>query len=126
MHLSTIDVDAALTSALAVDSWVGLSLTVPVDGDVITGITEPVGGGYVRVLLPGTGWAASAARQIASSVDVTWPVASADQGTVLAYVLFTAATAGRAKGAARVGAGMTIVAGGQAVLPAGSIRAQAP
>lgn len=125
MHLSTIDVNAALTSALAVDCWVGLSTTIPAD-DMSSGVTEPVGGGYVRVPLLGTSWAVAADRQIASSVDVSWPVASADQGTALAYVLFTAVTGGRAKGAGRVGEGMTIVAGAQAVLPAGSIRAEAP
>lgn len=125
MHLSTIDVDAVLTSALAVDCWVGLSTTLPAD-DMSSGVTEPVGGGYVRVALAGTDWAAAADRTIESAVDVTWPVATGDQGTVLAYVLFTALTGGRAKGAGRVGEGQTIIAGGQAVLPAGSIRAEAP
>jgi len=125
MHLSTIDVDAALTSSLAVDSWVGLSTTLPAD-DASSGVTEPVGGSYVRVFLAGTNWTTAADRQIQSSVDVSFPVATADQGTVLAYVLFTAATAGRAKGAGRLGEGQTIITGAQATLPAGSIHAEAP
>lgn len=125
MHLSTIDVDAALTSTLAVDCWVGLSTTTPAD-DASSGITEPVGGSYARVALAGTDWTTAADRQIQSSVDVSFSVATADQGTVLAYVLFTAATAGRAKGAGRLGEGQTIIAGAQAVLPAGSIHAEAP
>jgi len=125
MHLSTIDVNAALTSSLAMDCWVGLSTTTPAD-DASSGVTEPVGGGYVRVLLAGVDWVTADARQIQSAVDVAFPVATADQGTVLAYVLFTAATAGRAKGAGRLGAGQTINDGAQATLPAGSIHAEAP
>jgi len=125
MHLSTIDVDAALTSSLAVDCWVGLSTTLPAD-DASSGVTEPMGGSYARVALAGTSWTTADARQIQSAVDVAFPVATADQGTVLAYVLFTAPTVGRAKGAGRLGEGQTIVAGAQAVLPAGSIHAEAP
>jgi hypothetical protein len=125
MHLSTIDVNATLESSLAVDCWVGWSLTLPAD-DASSGVTEPVGGSYARVFLAGTSWTTADARQIQSAVDVAFPVATADQGTALAYVLFTAATAGRAKGAGRFQVAMTINTGAQAILPAGIIHAEAP
>jgi hypothetical protein len=125
MHFATSVVNAALTSTLAVGRWVGLSLTLPAD-DASSGVTEPVGGSYIRVFLAGTDWSAAADRQVESAVDVNFPTATADWGVAVAYVLFTASSGDTAIGAGRLGAGHDIPIGAQATLPAGSIHAEAP
>lgn len=125
MHFATFVVDAALDSALAATCYVGLSTTTPSD-DASSGVTEPVGGSYARVALLGSQWTTAAGRQKQSAVDVTFPVATADWGTVTYYVLFTALTGGLAMAPGRCGEGQTIIAGAQATLPAGSIHAEAP
>lgn len=127
MHLPDAQVHAALTALYRSGGtgYVGLSTTVPGDeGD--TNITEPVGGGYARVplALDGTAWEAPAGRGIETSAAVTFPAPSGAWGTVVAWVLFSG---GNVIAAGKLATAKTITAGGsKPVLPAGSIRIEAP
>lgn len=127
MRLPDDQVHAALSALFRSGgaAEVGLSTTVPGD-ESDTNITEPAGGGYARVplALDGTAWEAPAGRGIETSVAVTFPAPSGAWGTVVAWVLYSG---GAIKAAGRLATAKTITAGGsKPVLPAGSIRIEAP
>jgi hypothetical protein len=71
--------------------YVALFTAAPTDAG---GGTEVSGGGYARQSVAFGAPSGTAPTQIANSADVTFPVATASWGTVVAFGLFDAATAG--------------------------------
>ncbi len=84
--------------------YVGLFTTAPTSDSGITGAVEASGGGYARVATSGATWnAPSASSGSEPSVSpastsnagaITFPVATANWGTVLAFGLFDASSGG--------------------------------
>ena len=60
------------------------------------GGTEVSGGGYARVAVTNnsTNWPAASGGSKSNGVDMTFPQATADWGTVVAFAIFDASTAG--------------------------------
>lgn len=79
--------------------YVALSTTTPAaDG---TGVTEPSGGSYARVVTAGTDWATASAGSITNANAITFPTATADWASAANFtygVLYDAATAGNVLG----------------------------
>jgi len=73
--------------------YVGLYTAAPTDAG---GGTEVTGGSYARVAVTNnaTNWPAAAAGAKANGTAVTFPTATASWGTVVAFGIFDAATAG--------------------------------
>jgi len=59
--------------------------------------------------------------QVASSADITFPTATANYGTVVAFGIFDASSAGNLLYYANLTSSQTINTGNQALFPAGSI-----
>lgn len=79
----------------ATNVWVGLFTVAPTDSAAGTEVT---GGAYARmpVIRTGTGWTAAAGALAATTnvSVVTFPTATASWGTVVAFGIFDALTAG--------------------------------
>jgi len=78
-----------------VPTWVALFTAVGVDAG--TGFTEVTGGSYARVSTSTSTWNAatgSAPSTISNALAITFPTASASWGTIIAWGLYDAATAG--------------------------------
>lgn len=76
---------------------VSVALFTAVGIDAGTGFTEVTGGSYARVTTSGATWNAasgSAPSSITNSGAITFPVATANWGTVIAFGLYDAASAG--------------------------------
>jgi hypothetical protein len=74
-----------------------VALFTAVGSDDGTGFTEVSGGAYARVATAGATWNAasgSAPAQISNSAAVTFPLATADWGTAIAFGLYDAASGG--------------------------------
>jgi hypothetical protein len=130
MHLPDAQVHTALSALFRSGGtgYVGLSTTTPTD-DSTGNITEPTGGGYARVALPlsASGFGAPSGRAIETVVASTFPAPTGDWGTVLAWVMFTTQTGLTVIASGRLATGKSITAGSsRPVLPAGTIRIQAP
>lgn len=86
--LSDKAVNTALDALIAAEGTlhVGLSTTKPSRSSSspsgATGITEPLGGGYARVTLPVSGWAAASDRLKVTNVNIAFPNPTADWGQV--------------------------------------------
>ena len=74
-----------------------IALFTAVGTDAGTGFTEVSGGSYARVATSGATWNAasgSAPSSISNSAAITFPTATANWGTVIAFGLYDAATVG--------------------------------
>lgn len=74
-----------------------VALFTAVGSDAGTGFTEVTGGAYARVATAGGDWnspSGSAPSQISNASTLTFPTATADWGSVIAFGLYDAATAG--------------------------------
>lgn len=90
----TLDHIVGKTSFTMPTVWVGLFTAVPTDAG---GGTEVTGGSYARVATVGGNWnaaAGSAPASTSNSATLTFPTATADWTTVVAFGLFDASTAG--------------------------------
>lgn len=76
---------------------VSVALFTAVGTDAGTGFTEVTGGSYARVTTSGATWNASSGTApsiITNSASITFPTATANWGTVIAFGLYDAATVG--------------------------------
>ena len=74
-----------------------LGLFTAVGTDVGTGFTEVTGGSYARVSMAGAAWNAAGGTSpstVTNASAATFPAATANWGTVIAFGLFDASTAG--------------------------------
>lgn len=106
---------------------VALSKTQPTN----TGgnVTEPVGGGYARVLVArnATNFPAASARSISNGVQIVFPAPTAAWGLIEWFALYDAATAGVFQGWGRFANSTDVKAGGSApVIPVGGMVIQHP
>jgi len=77
----------------AVTAYVGLSTADPLDDE--SGLAEPVAMGYARVATAAADWNAAvegSPSSISNALDITFPEASGDWGTITHFALFNAAT----------------------------------
>jgi hypothetical protein len=91
-ELKMLDHAFGKTAWISPTIWVGLFTVVATD--VAGSGTEVTGGAYARVATTAASWAAASAGQISNAVALTFPVATADWGTVVGWATFDAATAG--------------------------------
>ncbi len=82
------------------------------------GGTEVTGGSYVRQAIT---FGAAAAGVSSNSAQVTFPVATADWGTVVAAAVFDAATGGNQLYYGTLSASKTILTNDQFILPVGGV-----
>jgi len=80
--------------------------------------TEVAGGSYARQTVTFT---APAPDSISNTADVTFPVASADWGTIVAFAIFDAASAGNMMYYANLTASRTILTSDQFRFPLGQL-----
>jgi len=78
----------------------------------LSGVTEPVGGGYARVSLPASAWSAAVNRTI-QATTATFPAPTGDWGVVVAWFLTDAAGVPSIPFAFDAG-GMSVAAGSSA------------
>ena len=73
--------------------YVALFTSAPTDAG---GGTEVSGGGYARVAVTNdaTNWPAASGGSKSNGTDIVFPTATADWGTVVAFAIFDASTAG--------------------------------
>lgn len=85
------------------------------------GMTEPTGGGYMRVPIANdsSGWAPATARRKTSAVDVVFPQATAAWGMIGYFALCDPGGTVRAWG--EIPAPLNVVTGAQPTIPAGSL-----
>lgn len=122
--LSTYAENAILNHVLKVTAfaqptnlYVAISTTDPTVAG--TGITEPVGNGYARVLC--NTWKTAAARLISNSGTIAFPEATGAWGTIGYYATFDAATGGNMISYGSLAATKTIGFGDNASFQDGSI-----
>jgi hypothetical protein len=72
-------------------AYVALSTTVPTDAG---NVTEPVGNGYARKQTAGADWNAAATGSISNALELAFPQASGDWGTIQGFALYDAASNG--------------------------------
>jgi hypothetical protein len=72
-------------------AYLALYTVTPTDAG---GGTQVTGGSYARVATAGADWGAAASGQIANANDIVFPEATASWGTVVAFGIFDASTAG--------------------------------
>lgn len=75
----------------AVTAFVGLSTVDPLDDE--SGLAEPSGMGYQRVETDAADWNAASEgspSSISNALDITFPEASGDWGTITHFALFSA------------------------------------
>jgi len=74
--------------------YLGLSTTLPTD--VGANVSEPSGGGYVRIAITndGTHWSAASAGEKSNALDIIFAAASGLWGTIGWWVLYDAASGG--------------------------------
>lgn len=72
--------------------YVGLSTADPLDD--ASGLAEPSGNGYTRVVTDGADWNAASGGSSSNAETITFPQASGSWGTSTHFALFDAATAG--------------------------------
>lgn len=107
--------------ATAAPATVYLGLFTAAPGETGGG-TEVSGGGYARQAVPFA--APDANGQVANSAQVTFPVATANWGTVAAFGIFDAAAAGNLLFYGNLGASKVIDTNDQLTFPASSITVQ--
>jgi len=81
------------TTFAAVTAWIGLSTADPLDDE--SGLAEPVAMGYARVETDAADWNAASEgspSSISNALDIAFPEASGDWGTITHFALFSAAT----------------------------------
>jgi hypothetical protein len=99
--------------------YVGLFTTAPTDAG---GGTEVSGGGYARQSVTFGAPSGTNPTQITNSADVTFPVATAAWGTVVAFGLFDASTAGNLLAWDNLTASKQIDTNDQAKFAAGDLK----
>ena len=122
---NTVFTDNALLSAklgktnytAPANVYFGLSTTTPSTAG--TGVTEPSGGAYARVAVPGSSWNAPSAGSATNSAAITFPTASASWGTVTYVVAYDAITAGNLLWFSSITA-QAVASGVTVSIPAGS------
>jgi len=72
--------------------YLALSTADPTDD--ASGLAEPSGGSYVRLLTAGSDWAAAAAGSISNSAVLAFAEATGDWGTITHVALYDAASGG--------------------------------
>ncbi len=97
--------------------YVGLFTAAPTDAG---GGTAVSGGGYARQAV--TFSAPTTPGQTSNSADVVFPTATADWGTIVAFALFDAATAGNMLAWGTLTTNKTILSGDQAKFAAGNLQ----
>lgn len=85
-------------------AYIGLFTTAPTSDSAVTGAVEVSGGSYARQTTSGATWNAASnssgsepsvtPANITNAAAITFPVATADWGTVVAFGLFDAVTTG--------------------------------
>lgn len=88
------------------------------------GGTEVTGGSYARQAIANNSaqWAAPANKEISNANDVVFPAATAGWGTVVAFALMDALTAGNMVGYGSLSSPIAINAGSIRVFKAGTLR----
>jgi len=74
-------------------AYIGLSTADPLDDE--SGLAEPSGMGYARVVTNAADWNAAiegSPSSISNALDITFPEASGDWGIITHFALFSAAT----------------------------------
>lgn len=82
-----------ILSGTANTPWIGLYTGTVGDEDGTTGWTEVSGGSYARVNASGL-WGAITGGTLTNNATISFPTASASWGTVTAWAIHTASTAG--------------------------------
>ena len=100
--------------------YVALYTVAPADSG---GGTEVSGGGYARVAVANnsTNWPAASGGSKSNGVDITFPTATADWGTVVAFGIFDASTGGNLLYWATLTTSKSVLNGDTAKFSAGSI-----
>lgn len=100
--------------------YVGLYTAAPTDAG---GGTEVSGGSYARVAVTNndTNWPAAAAGAKANGTAITFPAATGDWGTVVAFGIFDAAEAGNLLAWADLTANKTVETGDTATFAIGAL-----
>jgi hypothetical protein len=120
--------DARFGSGTPGSWWVGLSTSATEPADDGSGFTEPAGGGYARVEVPNdTGnWPAATLvggiGQKSHATAITFPAASADQGTMHYAGLFLAATGGTYRYRVPIDTPKAVATGDTASFGAGALK----
>lgn len=104
--------------AYASPAVVYLALFTVAEDDTGSTGTEVSGGSYARQLIV---FGAPSGNQVANSVDILFPVASADWGTVVHFGIYDAASAGNLLYHAPLTASRTILTGDQLRFPASQL-----
>ena len=117
-------------SAVAGNLQVALSTTEPEIDDTVasgvSGVTEPSGGSYARQTLNTTAWDASADRIKETNAAITFPVATADWGTVTHIVVYRVSD-GKCVFVGALDEELEVLSGGDnLVIPAGLITLALP
>lgn len=99
--------------------YIGLSTADP--GDDGSGLSEPSGDGYARVLTSGSDWNAASGGQLDNANDITFPEATGSWGTMTHFALFDAASGGNMLAHGSLSASKAIGGGDTAKFAAGDL-----
>jgi hypothetical protein len=86
-----LDHSVGKTSWTMPTAYVALYTAIPSDTG---GGTEVTGGAYARYTTSGATWNAAASGSISNAVDITFPTATANWGTITGVAILDAATSG--------------------------------
>jgi hypothetical protein len=99
--------------------YVGLSTADPLDD--ASGLAEPSGNSYARVLTAGSDWNTASGGTIDNANEITFPQASGSWGTLTHFALFDAASGGNMLAHGALSISKTISSGDTAKFAAGDL-----
>lgn len=117
------------TTSIPANYWVALSSTAPTNTG--SNVTEPSGGGYARVQVANdtTAWNTATNRATSNKIQIVFPTATADWGTMTHFVLWNTASGVATQsfvGWGELASPAPIANGGTADFPAGTLIVNAP
>ena len=99
--------------------YVGLSTADPLDNG--SGLAEPSGNSYARVVTSSASWTTSSGGSLSNAGDITFPQATGSWGTITHFALFDAASAGNMLAHGALSQSKTITSGDTAKFAAGDL-----
>lgn len=99
--------------------YVGLSTADPLDDG--SGLAEPSGNGYARVVTSASTWTAASGGALSNAGDITFPEASGSWSTVTHFALFDASSGGNMLAHGTLSVSKTITAGDTAKFAVGDL-----
>jgi len=110
-----------MKTAFSQPSYIYVALSTADPGEDGSGLSEPSGNGYARVQTSGSDWNNASGGHIDNAVDIEFPEATGDWGTITHFALLDADTGGNLLAYGSLSQSKTIGSGDTAKFKAGDL-----